>query len=77
MNDDLQAYGYRLRGYVKICCNTTALGEYLPAPLVSFLADYPTVNVTIEKLLSFEIVKAVEEGGIEPGLRMSDPLFAL
>ena len=68
MNDDLQAYGHRLQGYVKICCNTTALGEYLPAPLVSFLADYPTVNVTIEELLSFEIVKAVEEGSTDIGI---------
>lgn len=68
MNDDLQAYSQRLQGYVKICCNTTALREYLPVPLSRFLAEYPTVDVTIEELLSFEIVDAVVEGSTDIGI---------
>ncbi len=68
MNDDLLEYGKRLQGFVKICCNTTALAEYLPAPLGRFLAAYPTVNVTIDEMLSYAIVDAVQEGSTDIGI---------
>ncbi len=68
MNDDLLEYGKRLRGYLKVSCNTTALVDLLPQPLAQFLAAYPEVNVTIDELLSPEIVQAVAEGSTDIGV---------
>jgi DNA-binding transcriptional LysR family regulator len=73
MNDDLSEYAKRITGYVKICSNSSALIEFLPAPLSGFLSMYPAVNVNIEEMVNHEIVGAVIEGRADIGIA-SEPV---
>jgi DNA-binding transcriptional LysR family regulator len=65
---DMQEYGEGVKGHVRIWANTTAISEFLPAVLSTFLRDFPDVNVDLREVLSGEIVKAVADGVTDIGI---------
>lgn len=62
MRAELGDYGTGLTGHVRLLCNTSALSEYLPDILSSFLVRYPRISVDIEEKVSHEIGDAVRMG---------------
>src|SRR6185312_6164472 len=60
--EDLTPYARGLAGQVRVLSNTSALTEFLPEALSSFLTSYPDISVDIEGRLSDEIVGLIAEG---------------
>lgn len=81
LRTDLQEYARGIRGHLRVHANTTALGEFLPPVLRSYLLDHPDVNVDLQERLSHDIVRAVSEGqtdiGIVAGLVRTENLQVL
>jgi DNA-binding transcriptional LysR family regulator len=68
LSGDLQEYSKGLQGRVRVHANTTALCEYLPPVLRSYLLSHPSVNIDLRERLSHEIVRAVLEGQADIGI---------
>jgi len=81
LRTDLQEYARGIRGHLRVHANTTALGEFLPPVLRSYLLTHPDVNVDLQERLSHDIVRAVSEGqtdiGIVAGLVRTENLQVL
>lgn len=65
---DLQEYASGIKGHVRILANTTAITEFLPDVLRSFLVSHPDVNIDLREKLSNEIVRAVSNGTTDIGI---------
>jgi DNA-binding transcriptional LysR family regulator len=65
---DLQEYASGIKGHVRILANTTAITEFLPDVLRSFLVSHPDVNIDLREKLSNEIVRAVSSGTTDIGI---------
>jgi len=72
LRGDLQEYVRGVKGHVRVLANTTAITEFLPAILPSFLASHPDVSVDLHERLSPDIVRAVREGKTDIGLVAGD-----
>ncbi len=68
MRGELDQYGKGLKGHVRLLCNTSALSEYLPGILSTFLAQYPQISVDLEERLSYEIADAIRAGMADIGV---------
>jgi DNA-binding transcriptional LysR family regulator len=68
LRGDLQQYVCGVKGHVRIFANTTAITEFLPALLPTFLASHPDVSVDLRERLSPDIVRAVSEGTTDIGI---------
>ncbi len=68
MQGELSQYGHGLKGHVRLLCNTSALSEYLPEIVGTFLVRYPQISVDLEERLSFEIADAVRTGMADIGI---------
>jgi len=65
---DLQEYAKGIKGHVRVFANTTALGEFLPPVLRTYLQTHPDVNIDLRERLSHDIVRAVSEGQADIGI---------
>lgn len=65
---DMQEYGEGIKGHVRIWANTTAISEFLPVVLSSYLRDYPDINIDLREMLSGEILKGVAESATDIGI---------
>jgi len=68
LRGDMQEYARGIKGQVRICANTTAMGEFMPDVLSRYLAAHPDVNVQLQERPSSAIVRAVAEGAIDVGV---------
>jgi DNA-binding transcriptional LysR family regulator len=68
LQDNLREYAKGIRGHVRVLANTTAIAEFLPSVLASFLAAHPDVSVDLGEQLSIGIVRALAEGTAEIGI---------
>ena len=68
LRGDMQEYAQGVKGHVRIFANTTAITEFLPAVLRTYLATHPDVNVDLRERLSHDIVRAVTEGTADIGI---------
>jgi DNA-binding transcriptional LysR family regulator len=68
LTGDLQEYAEGVKGHVRVFANTTAMSEFLPAVLRTYLVNHPDVYVDMHERLSPDIVKAVQEGTIDIGI---------
>jgi DNA-binding transcriptional LysR family regulator len=68
LRGDMQEYAQGIKGHVRIFANTTAITEFLPTVLRSFLVTHPDVNVDLREQLSNDIVRAVSEGITDIGI---------
>lgn len=68
MRADLGQYGRGLKGHVRLLCNTSALTEFLPESLSSYMAGHPQVDVEVEERTSVEIVAAIAGGTADLGI---------
>ena len=68
LRGDLQEYARGVKGHVRVLANTTAMTEFLPSVLRSFLMTHPDVNIDLRERLSSDIVRAVSEGTADIGI---------
>lgn len=68
LRGDLQEYAQGIKGHVRILANTTAMTEFLPTVLSSFLSTHPDINIDLRERLSSDIVRSVSEGTTDIGI---------
>ncbi len=68
LSGDLQEFVSGVKGQVRVFANTTAMTEFLPAVLRTYLVNHPDVTVDMEERLSRDIVRAVQEGMVDIGI---------
>lgn len=64
----MRDYGGGQRGQVRVVANISAITQFLPAQLKSFLAEYPLVDVHLDERVSTAIVRAVAENAADIGI---------
>lgn len=64
----MQEYSSGVRGHVRIFANISAITQFLPAEIKSFLELYPQVNVHLEEKISSVVTKAVVENSADIGI---------
>ncbi|SHM25506.1 DNA-binding transcriptional regulator, LysR family [Duganella sacchari] len=68
MQADLAQFATGLKGQVRLLCNTSAMTEFLPDALASFLKAHPQLSINLEERLSREITRAVADGAADIGI---------
>lgn len=68
LSGDLQEYASGVKGHVRVFANTTAMSEYLPAVLRTYLVNHPDVTIDMQERLSPHILRAVQEGAVDIGI---------
>jgi DNA-binding transcriptional LysR family regulator len=68
LRGDMQEYAKGVKGHLRVFANTTALGEFLPPVLRTYLLSHPDVNIDLKERLSHDIVRAVMDGQIDIGI---------
>lgn len=65
---DLQEYSGGLRGHLRVFANTTAVTDFLPDILPSFLTDNPKINIDLQEKPNPEIARGVLDGRADIGI---------
>jgi DNA-binding transcriptional LysR family regulator len=68
LRGDLQEYASGIKGHLRVWASATAMGEFLPPVLQTFLRQHPDVNVDLRERLSHDIVRSVGEGKVDVGI---------
>ena len=74
LSNELGEYSKGVKGHVRLWANMSALTEFLPAALASFLKDYPEIQVEVEEQLSGDIVRALMDGIADIGVFAQGPI---
>ena len=68
MRGELGEYAAGLKGNVRISSNTVAMSEFLPDLLGAYLAEHPSVEISLREQTSSAVVQAVLEGAADIGV---------
>ncbi|MDM0111999.1 LysR family transcriptional regulator [Variovorax sp. J22R133] len=68
MRGELSEYAGGLKGVIRLHASTSALVEFLPRELQSFLVRYPMIRLQVEERTGAAIVRAVVEGAADIGI---------
>lgn len=68
LSGDLQEYAAGVKGHVRVFANTTAMSEFLPAVLRTYLVNHQDVTIDMHERLSPDIVRAVQDGIVDIGI---------
>jgi len=68
LQQDLAEYAKGVKGQVRLLCNTSAMTEYLPELLASFLASHPNLDIDHQELPSSRITHALRQGAADLGI---------
>ena len=74
LSNELGEYSKGVKGHVRLWANMSALTEFLPSALASFLKSYPEIQVEVEEQLSGDIVKALMDGIADIGVFAEGPI---
>lgn len=72
MASDVGDYALGVKGHVRVWANTSSIVQFLPYDLGRFLAENPSVKISLEERLSHEIVFAVSAGQADLGIFAQD-----
>jgi DNA-binding transcriptional LysR family regulator len=61
-------YSTGLRGQVRVAANLSAITQFLPGEIKSFLVLHPQVQIHLEELISTRVAKAVAENQADIGI---------
>lgn len=75
LRSDLGEYALGFKGRVRLLCNTSALSEYLPELLATFLTRHPNIDIEVEEHPSLRILHALRLGMADIGI-ISDAVDA-
>lgn len=65
---EMREYAEGAKGHLRISANTTAVANFLPSILRTFLREHGNVNVELRERSSQQIVRAVSEGAADIGI---------
>ncbi|GJH17276.1 LysR family transcriptional regulator [Caballeronia novacaledonica] len=68
MATEMSDYATGVRGHVRMWANTSAIVQFLPRDVRTFLADNPSVKISLEERLSGDIIAAVRGGEADIGI---------
>ena len=68
MQGELSEYAAGVRGHVRVHASISAIVQFLPEDLGSFIGQHPEVKIDLEEHLSTEVVRAVQEGAADLGI---------
>lgn len=68
MADGMGDFAIGIRGHVRIWANTSAIIQFLPADLASFLREQPRIRISLEEKLSEQVIAAVAAGEADLGI---------
>ncbi len=66
--EQMGKWGSGLCGQVRVAANISAITQFLPADLVSFLARHPHIDVRLQELISSAVARAVAENAADIGI---------
>jgi len=64
----ISEYSSGVRGHVRLCANISAINQFLPAEIRSFMDLHPRIHVHLEGEISETIMKSVAEGDADVGI---------
>lgn len=67
-SSEIKDYSKGTRGHVRLWANMSALTEFLPECLATFMTEHPDIHVELEEQLSGDIVRAVVDGVADIGI---------
>ena len=76
MQSELGEYADGVRGHVRVHASISAIVQFLPDDLGSFVRAHPQVKIDLEEHLSGEVVRAVQEGAADLGICNASALRA-
>ncbi|RYU62540.1 LysR family transcriptional regulator [Methylolobus aquaticus] len=68
LDRDLRGYSAGIRGQVRVFANISAIVEFLPSALASFLSAHPEIQVELEEQVSGAVAQAVADNLADLGL---------
>ncbi|CAN7150343.1 LysR family transcriptional regulator [Acidovorax delafieldii] len=68
LSSEIRDYSKGTRGHVRLWANMSALTEFLPECLATFMTEHPDIHVELEEQLSGDIVRAVVDGVADIGI---------
>ncbi|MDD3786779.1 MAG: LysR family transcriptional regulator [Hydrogenophaga sp.] len=68
MHHELAEYADGVRGHVRVHANISAIVQFLPEDLGTFIRSHGAVKIDLEEHLSFEVIRAVHEGAADLGI---------
>ena len=68
MQGELLEYTDGVRGHLRIHASISAIVQFLPEDLGSFVRNHPQVKIDLEEHLSTEVIRAVQEGAADVGI---------
>jgi DNA-binding transcriptional LysR family regulator len=74
LSNELVEYSKGIKGHVRLWANMSALTEFLPSALASFLKTHPEIQVEVEEQLSGDIVRALMDGISDIGVFAEGPV---
>lgn len=72
LNADLEEYAHSVKGHLRIACNPTAMKEFVPSLLKTYMGSHPDVRLDLREMLSNAIVRSVSAGVSDIGIIMGD-----
>lgn len=69
----MRSYASGVRGLVRVCASMSAITQFLPADIQTFLARYPDVQVQLEERTSTVVPRLVAENAADIGIFTSAP----
>ena len=74
LSNELGEYSKGVKGHVRLWANMSALTEFLPSALASFLKANTEIQVEVEEQLSGDIVRALMDGIADIGVFAEGPV---
>lgn len=74
LSNELSEFSKGVKGHVRLWANMSALTEFLPTALASFLQINPNIQVEVEEQLSGDIVRALMDGIADIGVFAEGPV---
>jgi DNA-binding transcriptional LysR family regulator len=73
LEDEIASYSRGARGHVRLFANISAIVEFLPAALASFLQRHPDIRLHLEEHVSDVVARAVAENVADLGIVSETP----
>ncbi|MHA6821779.1 LysR family transcriptional regulator [Ralstonia pseudosolanacearum] len=73
VRSDFEAFSKDEVGHIRIFANTTAVTEFMPEVLATFMAERPAVTVDLQERLTRDIIRGVLDGSADLGI-ISGPI---
>ena len=68
MQGELSEYAQGVRGHVRVHASISAIVEFLPEDLGTFVRSHEQIKVDLEEHLSVDVIRAVQDGATDLGI---------